>query len=216
MPEPLRHLEYEVMMVDGYFVIEDTSLVDHIMPDFNSDQWLLATENQVTISRTSQGLGPWDVRLEFWDSEPVASATPSSTTSESLAYFATGTLVAWQAWGESDAGEFDLAGKGVYRVRASASDDERYLVQFWPGTATDTRDDVPAPGKMINPMLLSLNIPDEVKSALISRSLDSEGIPCTLTEQDIREAYEAQRGQEHETAEATQPPEDEPPASQGP
>ncbi|MGW4395950.1 hypothetical protein ACWEHA_11720 [Amycolatopsis nivea] len=195
-------MEYEVMMVDGFFIIEDASLADHIMPAFESDEWLLTTENQVTVGRTSQGLGPWGVRLEFWDSEPAARAEPWNTTSESLAWFATGTLVAWKAWGESAAGEFSLSGKGVYRVRALINDDERCLVQFWPGTAADTRDDVPAPGKMIDPMLLSLNIPDEVKSALVSRSLDSE----ELTEQDIREAYAAQRDQEHEG---------EPPASQG-
>ncbi|WP_406631944.1 hypothetical protein [Amycolatopsis sp. WGS_07] len=206
MPEPLGHLEYEVMMWDGYFVIEErSSWTDYVMPPFDSDGWLLTTENQVTIAGTSQGLAPWEVRLESWDSEPPASAQAWNRTSESLAYFATGCLVAWTARGESAAGEFDLSGKGVYRVRASAGD-QRFLVQFWPGADTDSRDEVPPPGRRIDPVLLSLNIPDEVKSVLIDRSTDGDGNPRELTEQDIREAYATEHRPQRKNTDATTPP----------
>lgn len=75
MPQPLRHLEYEVTMWEGHFIIEDRSAwADYIMPPFDSGGWLLTTENQVTITGTSQGLVPCDVRLESWGSEPPAYA----------------------------------------------------------------------------------------------------------------------------------------------
>ncbi|WP_116202550.1 hypothetical protein [Amycolatopsis circi] len=168
----LRRFAGEFELDYSTLFIEDDAVDRDIVPP-ETDGWLHATEQQVSLSSASGVWNAPEALLEYWDGEPPPAAD-WATASEALTWFSTGRLCLWRTIREYPLARFDLGGPGFYRVRAHTGDRdrirqdaeaarsrrvdegaatgplrgaERFLIQFWPAPPSDTRDQIDAPGR---------------------------------------------------------------------